>query len=173
MAQEFPDPVDFTSKPDKELVDELEQAADNIEGIGYPIPSMGFLVTGTFYRRDTLYADRLNELRRVRRIENSWEDLSKEEKEELYKQVVAGYEPYSTNNLTETLRYQYDRKTREDRLRRPPFPADGSPAYDQISKEMAVISSIIKVLVDRYPDRSHFDYLPTKRDGKWQVPKII
>ena len=150
--------------PTEQLQTDIVDAVERMADAGFEITSVVTLVDGTKYRAYSVTEERVHE------IEDStgyW--LQASNRRTLFEQFMAEYDGLTAINLTETLRYQYDRATREHGFERAPFPAEDTPIYATALGEMANIGARVRILRDRFAGNSMRRYLPEKRDGQWQV----
>lgn len=150
--------------PTNQLQIDIVGAVERIAEAGFEITSVVTLVDGTRYRPYALFEERVQA---IEDIPEHW--LSPEERITLQNKFFSEYDGLTAVNLAETLRYQYDRATRENSLDRVPFPAEDMSVYATVLGEMANIGARVRVLRERFSGLPMRDYLPEKRYGQWQV----
>lgn len=147
----------------EQIREAVQQSADRIENIGYRVEDLSSLVFGTTqYRPIALRNERALQLEKER-----GDALSAEEVGRIYQEIITDYDPFSPDNLAETLRYQYDRVTKEDKLRRRAFPKIRSTVYQQIHTELTTMGPLLRKLQELRPDANSYEVMPFKSNGVW------
>lgn len=141
--------IEVENLPLPDLRNEIRSELALLGRMGFPPERLDRLVSATDYRRDILFAEQMQELEK-----DHGRPISEKEQGFLFTRYAKEYDGLSGENLTETLKYQYDIKTRESRLDRAPFPAFESFEYKSIFRAMYSLGVYIKELMRRVPDHA-------------------
>jgi len=145
-----------------QLSRQLANAANGVNSLGFRIGWLELLITGSRYRLDTLVSEKI---RQNEKQTGEWPDSDLYQ--QIYRQMFESYDLFGPENLTETLRYQYERETREGNLNRAPFPSSRSKHYNNIRTQMSHVSSYARALSIRFPGHSIGSVMPRNIQGVW------
>lgn len=133
-------------QPMETLRQEIRAELGKLSDLGFLTSTLDSIVSASqTYRRDSLFY-----------VKTRDRELSEEENREEYAIHRASYDGLSADNIIETIRYQYDRETKESKLDREEFPSAKSTEFESALQIVKSLETSLKDLQKRIPDFSAF-----------------